>query len=71
MRGLAMLANGYKLESSLVASREMHDDMLEFAAWNQIRPVIKTFGMTASGFAEALAKLRNGTIRYRGVLVAH
>ena len=65
-----MLMNGYTLTTNLVASRKSHADMLAFAARNNIKPVVETFEMTNEGFAEALGKLKDGSIRYRGVLVA-
>ncbi|KFZ19344.1 hypothetical protein V501_00706 [Pseudogymnoascus sp. VKM F-4519 (FW-2642)] len=34
-----------------------------------IKPVIKTFDISEVGIAQALEKMENGTIRYRGVLV--
>ena len=54
----------------MVASRQVHDEMLSFAARNGVKPVIETFSMDSDGFAEALEKLKAGTMRYRGVLVA-
>lgn len=60
----------YNFKASLVASRGVHDDMLRFAAHNGIKPTIETFNFTEEGFAEALAKLNSGKLRYRGVLVA-
>jgi D-arabinose 1-dehydrogenase-like Zn-dependent alcohol dehydrogenase len=44
--------------------------MLKFAAHNGIKPTVETFSFTEEGFAEALAKLNSGKLRYRGVLVA-
>jgi D-arabinose 1-dehydrogenase-like Zn-dependent alcohol dehydrogenase len=44
--------------------------MLEFADFHGIKPVIETFPMTGQGIEEALQKLDEGKIRYRGVLVA-
>jgi len=61
---------GYNLKSSLVASRAVHDDMLNFAAHNHIAPVIEKFEFSEEGFAQALDKLKSGKLRYRGVLVA-
>jgi D-arabinose 1-dehydrogenase-like Zn-dependent alcohol dehydrogenase len=44
--------------------------MLKFAAFHGIKPVIETFPMTEEGIEEALHKLDEGKVRYRGVLVA-
>ena len=65
-----MFFDGYNLKSSLVASRGIHDQMLEFAAQHQIKPTIEKFEFSEKGFAEALGRLNEGKLRYRGVLVA-
>ncbi|TVY52521.1 putative formaldehyde dehydrogenase AdhA [Lachnellula cervina] len=43
--------------------------MLNFAAKNGIKPQIEKFPMTQAGVTEAMQKLRDGKMRYRGVLV--
>jgi len=43
--------------------------MLKFAATHNIKPQIETFPMTQAGVTEAMQKLRDGKMRYRGVLV--
>lgn len=45
-------------------------DMLAFAAKNGVRPQIEKFPMTQAGIVEAMQRLRDGKMRYRGVLVA-
>jgi D-arabinose 1-dehydrogenase-like Zn-dependent alcohol dehydrogenase len=62
--------DGYNLKSSLVASRSVHDDMLNFAAHHHIQPTIEKFVLSEEGVAEALGKLKSGKLRYRGVFVA-
>lgn len=64
-----MFFDGYNVHSSLVASRQEHDDMLTFAAKHDIKPVTETFEFSEKGFAEALERLGTGKLRYRGVLV--
>ena len=59
-----------KVQGSLVAARQVHRNMLEFAARHQIKPIIELFPMTEDGITEAMEKLANGHMRYRGVLVA-
>ncbi|EHK48564.1 hypothetical protein TRIATDRAFT_94020 [Trichoderma atroviride IMI 206040] len=68
--GGPMLFNGYTMKMSLVATRKVHRDMLEFAALHSIKPTVETFELSDSGVAAALNKLKAGTMRYRGVLVA-
>ncbi|EHL01721.1 putative NADP-dependent alcohol dehydrogenase C 2 [Glarea lozoyensis 74030] len=64
-----MFFNGYNLHSSLVAHRHVHDEMLAFAAAQGVKPAIETFAFSEEGFAEAYQKLKEGGMRYRGVLV--
>lgn len=42
--------------------------MLDFAAKNNVRAQIEKFPMTQEGVTEAMQKLRDGKVRYRGVL---
>lgn len=44
--------------------------MLDFAARHAIKPQIEKFPMTLAGVKDAMQKLRDGKMRYRGVLVA-
>jgi D-arabinose 1-dehydrogenase-like Zn-dependent alcohol dehydrogenase len=44
------------------------NEMLEFAARHGIRPIIEEFPMTLQGIDEAMGKLAEGKMRYRGVL---
>lgn len=59
-----------KVQGSLVAARQVHREMLAFAALHQIRPVIETFPLTREGIEESMEKLDQGKMRYRAVLVA-
>jgi D-arabinose 1-dehydrogenase-like Zn-dependent alcohol dehydrogenase len=45
--------------------------MLDFAARHQVKPIIERFPMTKDGVEVGVAKLREGKMRYRGVLVAN
>ncbi|OQV10465.1 Alcohol dehydrogenase GroES-like domain-containing protein [Cladophialophora immunda] len=62
--------NCYNLVTNLVASRATHAEMLAFAAHHDIKPLIEEFPMDEAGMAEAVARLRQGKIRYRAVLKA-
>ncbi len=44
--------------------------MLEFAAKHDIKPQIEKFPLSQAGVVAAMQNLRDGKIRYRGVLVA-
>jgi D-arabinose 1-dehydrogenase-like Zn-dependent alcohol dehydrogenase len=59
-----------KIQGSVVAARNVHMQMLNFAAHHGIRPIIETFPMTVDGIEESFKKLSEGKMRYRGVLVA-
>jgi D-arabinose 1-dehydrogenase-like Zn-dependent alcohol dehydrogenase len=65
-----MFFAGYDFKMSLVASRNTHDQMLSFAAKHDIKPKVEIFPMSEGGFADCWGKLKDGTLRYRGVLAA-
>ncbi|KAJ7440196.1 putative NADP-dependent alcohol dehydrogenase C 2 [Mycena latifolia] len=67
---LPVLVAGITIQSSAVAARSAHKKMLEFAARHHIEPVIERFPMTLGGVKEGMARLREGKMRYRAVLVA-
>lgn len=66
---LLMNFKGIRIQGSLVASRHSLRSLIEFAAEKQIRPTIMTFPLTKDGVEDAMETLRNGKMRYRGVLV--
>ncbi|KAJ7628947.1 chaperonin 10-like protein [Roridomyces roridus] len=67
---MPLLAQGIRFQGSVVASRAVHTKMLQFAAAHQVKPIIEHFPMTKAGVEEGMARLREGRMRYRGVLVA-
>lgn len=67
---MPLLVNGLRVQGSIIASRQVHRDMLEFAAFHGIKPVKMMFPMTATGATDCLKILEEGKMRYRGVLVA-
>ncbi|KAJ6447939.1 chaperonin 10-like protein [Mycena sanguinolenta] len=67
---LPIVLAGITIQGSTVSPRSVHKRMLDFAARNQIIPVIEQFPLTRSGVEESMARLRDGKMRYRGVLVA-
>lgn len=67
---MSVLAAQLRIQGSLVAPRQVHREMLAFAAFHQIKPVIEEFPMTVAGITEAMEKLDAGKMRYRGVIVA-
>lgn len=67
---MAIIEGELKIQGSLVAARQVHRDMLEFAAHHKIVPMIEKFEMSVEGIETAMKKLEEGKMRYRGVLVA-
>jgi D-arabinose 1-dehydrogenase-like Zn-dependent alcohol dehydrogenase len=65
---MAMVGKGLTIQGSVVAARSVHRHMLEFAALHNIKPIVMEFPMTESGIEEAMSTLRDGKMRYRGVL---
>jgi D-arabinose 1-dehydrogenase-like Zn-dependent alcohol dehydrogenase len=67
---MGLLLNGLRVQGSLVAARQIHREMLEFAAHHQIKPIVQTFPLNVDGITDAFNRLESGEMRYRGVLVA-
>jgi D-arabinose 1-dehydrogenase-like Zn-dependent alcohol dehydrogenase len=67
---MPIIMRGLKVQGSLVAARQIHREMLSFAAGHNIRPIIQTFPLNLEGINDALETLESGNMRYRGVLVA-
>jgi len=67
---IPVVTQGLTIQGSSVASRSVHRKMLDFAARHKIEPIIERFPMTKAGVEEGMEKLRQGKMRYRGVLVA-
>ncbi|PWY87498.1 alcohol dehydrogenase [Aspergillus heteromorphus CBS 117.55] len=66
---LSLVTKGIRIQGSMVGSRPVIRSLLDFAAKKDIRPTIETFPLTAEGIETAMQKLRDGKMRYRGVLV--
>lgn len=67
---MPLLLNGLRIQGGIVSARQVHRDMLEFAALHNIKPVKMTFSMTLEGVKDSLMTLEEGRMRYRGVLIA-
>lgn len=66
---MGLIAAGLTVQGSLVADRQTHREMLEFAAFHGIKPVIQEFNMDVQGIEKAFETLESGQMKYRGVLV--
>jgi D-arabinose 1-dehydrogenase-like Zn-dependent alcohol dehydrogenase len=67
---MPILLKELKIQGLMVAARQVHRDMLEFAAHHHVLPIIEQFPMTVDVITEAMQKLEAGKMQYRGVLVA-
>jgi D-arabinose 1-dehydrogenase-like Zn-dependent alcohol dehydrogenase len=67
---LSLIAGCLTVSGSGLAPAASIRAMLAFAAKHGIKPQIERFPMTHDGVTEAMQKLREGKMRYRGVLVA-
>ncbi|KAF9890468.1 hypothetical protein FE257_005873 [Aspergillus nanangensis] len=67
---MPMLAQGLSIKGSIVSARQIHRDMLEFAAFHGVKPMKMTYPMTVDGIEDCLKTLEEGKMRYRGILVA-
>jgi D-arabinose 1-dehydrogenase-like Zn-dependent alcohol dehydrogenase len=65
---MPLIASGITVKGSLVATRIVHRQMMEFAAQHNIKPVIQIFPMTEEGVADAINKLESGNLHFRAVL---
>lgn len=65
---LPFVLNGYQLIGSGGAHPQSIKAMLEFAGKHDIKPTIEKFPLTKQGVLDAMQKLRDGKVRYRGVL---
>lgn len=66
---MGLLFNELSVQASLVAARQVHRDMLDFAGQHKITPIIEKFPLSVDGATECMKKLEDGNMRYRGVLV--
>lgn len=66
---LPLVIGGWSVVGSGGAQPRSVNSMLAFAAKHGIKPVTETFPMTQKGITEAMKKLSDGQMRYRGVVV--
>ncbi|KAI0143120.1 GroES-like protein [Xylariaceae sp. FL1272] len=65
-----LFLKGLNIQGSLVAARNVHREMLEFAALHNIKPITETFPLTEEGVKEAFEKVARGDVHLKAVLVA-
>jgi D-arabinose 1-dehydrogenase-like Zn-dependent alcohol dehydrogenase len=68
---LPFLVAGLRIQGTIIASRSEINQMLDFAAEKEIKPITQQFPLNKKGIEESIKTLSEGKMRYRGVLVAH
>ncbi|CAK5279204.1 unnamed protein product [Mycena citricolor] len=66
---LPLVLGGINIQGLTIAARSVHRRMVDFAARNQIEPMIEKSPMTKQGVEEGMSRLKEGKIRYRAFLV--
>jgi D-arabinose 1-dehydrogenase-like Zn-dependent alcohol dehydrogenase len=66
---IQLIAGGISIQGSLSCPRSEFPKMLDFAVHHNIRPVIMKWPMNEKGIEDAMTTLREGRMRYRGVVV--
>lgn len=67
---LQFVVKGIAIQGSAIAPWNAIKKLLDFAALHDIKPTIMTWPMTLEGIESALRTLKEGKMRYRGVLIA-
>ena len=67
---LALVTNGLRIQGSAGSPRSEFKKMLRFVVQHDIKPTIMTWPLNKKGIEDAMTTLREGRMRYRGVLVA-
>lgn len=65
---LPFIQSGITIQGSIVAARAVHRKMLAFSALHGIKPILMEFPLNEEGIEDAMTTLRDGKMRYRGVL---
>lgn len=64
-----LILGGHTVHGVAVSARALHRQMLAFAALHNIKPIVMEFPLNEDGIEDAMGTLRDGKMRYRGVLV--
>ena len=64
------LFGGLRIQASIVAPRVIYKRMLNFVAFHGIGATVQRYELDVAGIEQAMADLREGKTRYRGVLCA-
>ena len=64
-----LILGGHTVHGIAVSARAVQRQMLAFAALHKIKPILMKFPLNEDGIEEAMSTLRDGKMRYRGVLI--
>ena len=64
------LLGGIRVQASIIATRAIMQRMLRFVVFHDIGAVIQRYELDVAGVEQAMADLREGKTRYKGVLSA-
>jgi len=64
-----LILGGHTVHGIAVSARAVQRQMLAFAALHKIKPILMKFPLNEEGIEEAMSTLRDGKMRYRGVLI--
>jgi D-arabinose 1-dehydrogenase-like Zn-dependent alcohol dehydrogenase len=64
-----LILGGHTVHGIAVSARAVQRQMLAFAALHSIKPIMMKFPLNENGIEEAMSTLRDGKMRYRGVLI--
>jgi D-arabinose 1-dehydrogenase-like Zn-dependent alcohol dehydrogenase len=67
---LRLIVEGITIQGSATASHAQQVKMLQFCVDHNIRPTTMEWPMNTEGITTALKTLKEGKMRYRGVVVA-
>lgn len=67
---IPFLFSGLRVQASIVAPRVIYRRMLKFAAFHGIGAVSQEYRLDEGGIEQAMGDLREGKMRYRGILCA-
>lgn len=65
---IQLVISGLRVQGSCVAGTSTQRKMLQFAARHNIKPIVQTFKFDQEGVDAAFKTLRDGKMRYRGVI---
>lgn len=66
---MPFVLNGLRMQGSIIGTRMLLREMLDFAARTGVRPVVQKYEFSEKGIDKAFEDLDSGKTRFRGVIV--